>query len=403
MKKLSNIFIKYKIPEIFFYLGLALTPLNDALFVISFGVFLFTGLITSYKNLSKNYYPLIITLLFIVSLISLTYTQDLDATYHKLFKNLALLLVPVGLYLNNIDKVSLKRGKLVFLVSWVLFSVFSLLKLLYSWLYFPEERNYYNFIQDSMYHNHLPHDAMYLCTALIFLLFSFKTVNRYLQIFISILFFSILVLFGVRLGILLYILVITYFLYVNRKKLLNLKSVVIMMTVIIFSAILVSSNNYTKDKFYSTLQSVNINFGEDKMTEIANDYHRINFRFKIWPLAIDIIKDKPIFGYGAGTEQELLYDLAQKRDLNILKGHAHNQFLSITIQYGILGLVILLIVLSSILKKAIRNKEFSLIFVILFCSMLTHSYMHMQQGIFYFVIFGSIILKFGHHKLGSHN
>ncbi|TKS57064.1 O-antigen ligase family protein [Mesohalobacter halotolerans] len=378
--------------EYIFYLCILLLPLNDALLVISFGVFLFFGILLNFKEKDKTPLALIITLLFLVSLVSLSYTYDFDASQRKVFKNLAFLLVPLGFYFNRISPKALNTGKFLFLVSWIIFCLASLLKLLIFWFKYPEQRPYYNFIQASMHHNYMPQDAMYICTALIFLLFSFTHWHKYLRVGISLLFFSVLLLFSVRLGILQFSCIMLIYIIINRKRLINLKNIAVLILVLILGSILITSNNYTKDKIFSTLQSLDINVGKDKTTEIAKDYHQINFRLKLWPIALDLIQERPLFGYGAGTEKGLIYKETQAKGFNLQKVHAHNQFLSMTFQYGLFGLSVFIFMLVSLFLKAISHLEYFLIFFLILTSMITDSYFDVQQGLFYFALFGSLIL-----------
>lgn len=392
MNELKGLIKKYQIDEYLFYLSILLLPLNDALVVISFGAFLVIGVLVNFRNPDKNPTILVITLLFFIGLISLSYTQNLDSSLHKITKNLALLLVPLSFYFNSFNVKTLKTAKLLFVLSWTAFCVFSLLNLLYCWIAYPEQRPYYNFIQASMHHNYMPQDAMYICTALIFILFSFSHWNKYLRASISILFFSILLLFGVRLGIVQFATIIIIYIIMNLKRLVNVKNITALILVLFLGSVLISSNNYTKDKIYSTLQALNINVGAGETTEIAEEYHQINFRLNIWPAAIDLIKERPFLGYGAGTEKDLIHKELKSRNFDLHKVHAHNQFLSVTFQYGILGLSVFLFILVSIFLKAIRHLEYTLIFFLIITSMLTDSYLDVQQGLFYFVVFASIML-----------
>ncbi len=394
MSKVISFLKTQKADNYIFYLCILLLPLNDALVVISFGVFLFFGILLNFKEKDKNPLALIITLLFFVSLISLSYTYDFDASQRKVFKNLALILVPLGFYFNKISPKALNTGKLLFVLSWVIFCLASLLKLLIFWFKFPEQRPYYNFIQASMHHNYMPQDAMYICTALIFLLFSLKHWNKYLRVSISVLFFSVLLLFSVRLGIIQFSGIVLVYIIINRKRLINVQNTVALILVLILGSVLLTSNKYTKDKIFSTLHSMNIDVGKDKVTEIAKDYHQINFRLKLWPAAIDLIKERPFLGYGAGTEKDLIHRELKSRDFDLHKVHAHNQFLSVTFQYGIFGLSVFLFILVSIFLKAIRHLEYTLIFILIITSMLTDSYLDVQQGLFYFALFGSLILSY---------
>lgn len=392
MNTLKRLLKTNKIGDYVFYLCILLLPLNDALVVISFGIFLFLGIVLNFKKPNKNTSVLIITLLFFVSLISLAYTSDYEASQHKLFKNLALILVPLGFYFNKINPKTLKTGKFLFLISWVVFCLASLSKLLLYWFKYPEQRHFYNFFQASMHHNYMPQDAMYICTALIFLLFSFNHWHKYLRISISIIFFAVLLLFSVRLGILQFSIIILVYIILNRKKLFHFKNIVILILISILGTVLISSNNYTKDKIFSTLQSFDIDIGKDEVTKIAKDYHKINFRLKLWPKAIELIEKRPLLGYGVGTEKELLDKDNQAQKSNSQQIHAHNQFISITIQLGIFGLSVFLFILVSIFLKAIRYLEYTLILLLMITSMLTDSYFDVQQGILYFTLFGSLIL-----------
>ena len=384
----------YRIEEISFFLCILCLPLNDATVTISFGLFLFLGIVLHFKNPYKKTSVLIITLLFFVSLMSLIYTQNFDSTLEKIYKNLIFLLVPLGFYFNKISLSTLKKGKVLYVLSWAVFCVVSLSNIFISWLQNPIERNYYNFIQASMYHNYMPQDAMYICAALVFLLFSLNTWNKYLRFSISIIFFSILLLYGVRLGILQFTTIILVYVIINRMKLFNLKNMVLFIGVMIFSSFLITSNPYTKDKILSSLQSINVNIGKDEVSEIAEDYHQINFRFQLWPLAVELFKEKPLIGYGGGTEQDLLYEMTQKKKYDIRKVHAHNQFLSFSIQYGIIGFSLLIYILTYIFLKIYRSKEHLLLLFLIITGMLTDSYFNVQQGMIFFTFFGSIILYF---------
>lgn len=392
MQKIS--YKGYRIEDISFFLCILCLPLNDATVTISYGLFLFIGIVFQYKKPYKKKSVLIITLLFLVSLISLIYTQNYDSTLDKVFKNLIFLLVPLGFYFNKISLSTLKKGKILYVLSWAVFCVVSLSNILISWLQNPIERNYYNFIQASMHHNYMPQDAMYICAALVFLLFSLNSLNKYLRFFISIIFFSTLLLYGVRLGILQFTTIIFIYVIVNRKKLFNLKNMILFIATLLFSSFLITSNPYTKDKIFSTLQSINVNVGEDEVTEIAEDYHQINFRLQLWPLALELFKEKPLIGYGGGTEQDLLYEMSQEKKYDIRKVHAHNQFLSFAIQYGIIGISLLLFTLTYIFLKIYSNKEHLLLLFLIFSSMMTDSYFNVQQGMIFFTTFGSIILYF---------
>lgn len=82
-------------------------------------------------------------------------------------------------------------------------------------------------------------------------------------------------------------------------------------------------------------------------------------RLEIWPIALNLILDKPIFGYGFGVEDKLI----------ALKGivlhkhsgaYVHNSYLGMLLQLGLMGFVIFFAPLFTLLSKeffSVREKE----------------------------------------------
>lgn len=79
-------------------------------------------------------------------------------------------------------------------------------------------------------------------------------------------------------------------------------------------------------------------------------------RLEVWPIALDLIGDKPIFGYGFGVEDKLL---ALKEI--VLYRHAgayiHNSYLGILLQLGVVGFIIFFIPLFMLLFKELFLRE----------------------------------------------
>jgi len=95
--------------------------------------------------------------------------------------------------------------------------------------------------------------------------------------------------------------------------------------------------------FYVSLSQYSI---FDSLREIAQRYSGAELysgRELLWPMVLDHISQKPIFGWGAGfREEEILSDFLGEAT------HAHNLYLAVALQTGIMGLVLLFGVLYSI-------------------------------------------------------
>lgn len=76
-----------------------------------------------------------------------------------------------------------------------------------------------------------------------------------------------------------------------------------------------------------------------------------NQRIDIWNSCLDMWKHKPIFGLGAGTEpihQQLL------NNYNIPRTHAHNLFLEMLVEGGIIGAIFVIIIIAMAIRNIVK-------------------------------------------------
>ncbi len=374
----------------------AVLPFIDILAPIFLGLCLVTALIFKPKHqLFKNVVqqPVLVLLMcyFLLTVLSLTYTITIDKTAEKIGKNVAFFLIPLVFVLVNPSNELLKKAKRVFIAACVLFCLFSLAKLGYNYAVRMDESHWYNFIQESMYHKYMPEDAMYLNTALIFLLFG--TFQKYVKLAIAFLFFVIIILFGVRLGLFLFGCITMVYIIKNIKLFLNVKSVLVAILAIAVMISLLSVNKFAQDKFYDTLEKIGFDTA-DKVSKIGAEYHDISLRGKVWSASTTVIQQKPFLGYGGGAEKKALN--AQYETLGytkVMNFHSHNQILSSMVQYGVLGAAVVLAILLLLLFKTLRAKNvpYLILVVLMIASLITESYLELQQGIFYFCTMTSLI------------
>jgi O-antigen ligase len=124
----------------------------------------------------------------------------------------------------------------------------------------------------------------------------------------------------------------------------------------------------------------------------------IQQRIEYWRTAKDIIKLNPIFGVGAGDVQDAFnqqYMLNNSRLLPENRLHSHQQFMTIWIASGILGLLILLIFIFSSFRIAFLTNS---VLLYLFSVVITFSYffedtLETQVGVTLVTFFFSLLLK----------
>jgi len=73
-------------------------------------------------------------------------------------------------------------------------------------------------------------------------------------------------------------------------------------------------------------------------------------RIEIYKSALEIIKENPFFGIGAGSFSEILFS-----NTNFWKGHSHNLLLELSLSYGLPATIILFIIISIILCLSMKK------------------------------------------------
>lgn len=388
--------LQTKIADYCFLSLFAVLPFVDILSPITLILTMVTGLMFKpQKNFllrfkeKKGVFFLI--LFFVLSVCTLLYSSDISESLEKLSKISAFVLIPTAFVITNPSKELIRKAIRVFIYALIVFCIFSLLSLFYHLIVDYETSHWYNFVQDAMYHKYMPEDAMYLNTGLVFVLFGTFTKN--FKLLVSFLFLVIIVLFGVRLGLFVYLLIAAIYFVLNFKELLSLKNLIIITLGIFASVMLVQQSRYANDKFFDTLEKIGFNTS-DQVSEVGEEYHDISLRKKMWSSSAELIEKSPLIGYGTGVERNELEKVYVRRGYEIGRYNAHNQFLSILIQYGALGLFLFLLLFAYLFTFSIKEKKIKvfLVTVIMIISMITESYLEIQQGVFYFCTFVTLFV-----------
>jgi len=200
-------------------------------------------------------------------------------------------------------------------------------------------------------------------------------------LFISIYFISS------RAGILAGIVTISFYAInkiINRKK-----SRIIWMSIIlilIFSLPLIRNN----DRVNLLLQG----FSKEKGYELR----RQDERLIVWKSAGEIIKKHPIFGVGIGdvrTELVKEYNRAGEERLEKERLNAHNQFLEVLLEGGMVGFLFFLLVFGSMIFIAIDEKNLILgMFVIMMIIFfMFETVLYRLAGVSFFSLFSFLLLN----------
>ncbi|MDA8591367.1 O-antigen ligase family protein [Flavobacteriaceae bacterium] len=160
----------------------------------------------------------------------------------------------------------------------------------------------------------------------------------------------------------------------------------------LFTALLIFIIPSTRKRMYSL-------FNQESYVE-KNETNSTNNRINIYKCAIKKIKEKPFLGYGINDDKKALYNCYKENlyYLNENKFNTHNQYLSVLMKSGIIGLIIFMFMLVYNLRMAvITNDRLFLVLLIYFTAiMMFENILERQNGV---MIFSFIINYFAFKSL----
>jgi hypothetical protein len=136
---------------------------------------------------------------------------------------------------------------------------------------------------------------------------------------------------------------------------------------------------------------LNAHYSENKYGEGG-----LSLRTYKWRYTLEAIKDSPWVGTGTGDAQDVLQTYYKKNDFTIgfeNRFNAHNQYLQVFLEFGILGLISLCIGWLMPAVTAFRQKEWLgfAFMVLILLSCMTESMMEVNKGIAFYAFFYSLI------------
>jgi O-antigen ligase len=120
-------------------------------------------------------------------------------------------------------------------------------------------------------------------------------------------------------------------------------------------------------------------------------------RLEYWRTSLILIRQHPIIGVGTGDVPQAFRDAYEQTNSSLepkFRLRSHNQYLSITVAFGITGLVwfILALIYPVIRNKGFSTSLFAVFWIIFMISMLTEDTIETQEGVTFFAYFTSLFL-----------
>lgn len=373
-----------------------LLPIYQNILSPVIGIWILTSLLRMINKPKFNLNLALISLIFfyVILVFGLLWTDNLKAGAFDLEVKMSIFIFPFLFLFINYTK---RHVKFIF-YSFILGILISAILLI-----FKSTQNYLitHLIDSYFYINlsnqiHPSYLSYYVLTALLIILIDmkYKVFSLFSSDVLSICISLFLIIFNLmllsKIGVACSLVIIFIFLIdwmVKKKKYIPTTIIIS----IIFSILYIS---YQKSSYVNTRTNELVNTLTQNKKNNPNSSTGI--RLKIWKEGLNLIKDKPIFGYGTGDVKDVLmqqYKVKQIDRAYNLNLNAHNQFIQISIAVGLVGLLIFLSAFYWGIKLSIaQNNYFLLAFIILsIIFMLPESMLENQAGTIAFSLFFSLL------------
>lgn len=323
--------------------------------------------------------------LYLTYLLSLFWTDNFELGIKKLSTGLPLFLFPVALSLFSQDIINRLRKKIHYLL--IIYVVSVLITFIIFFLIFIEHYGYSLFqhyptvINKDLgpYNIHPIYMSMHGAVSIILSLYLLHTVrfNKWQLILIALADIVIVcfMLILIKKGPIISMVVASGYLVLafRNKKILILLSI---LTTILISVIIFQPKVNRK---FSELLHIN----NSNTTELTST----NIRLIIYDCGRNLVPEAGFFGFGVGDTREKLLDCYETKNSQLVesKFNSHNQFLSIILRSGFLGLICYLLFLFYLIMKSHFTKSYLVIAVLVFyiLVMLSENILERENGVVY--------------------
>lgn len=398
-----------RVVNVFFVVYAGLIPLGTALQNIGIGVFLALWLLEVFITRKFSFKHLFTFFLFIGfyiwSVISMGYSENVISGLHNLYRMAPLLAFPIIGFLRKdvpLPQKLVQKAVLAFLFSLAFTMVLNLGHML-----FEHEFNFHKIVNlpgrafsEGVVNFHYLQLAFYLSVAILlggyYLLYS-KVDKKLKPVIWSILafFLFMMVLLGGRTSLASTLLFGAVMLLpkLGKGKILFRNIFLLSVFAAIAVGVVIKLDLPLVEKVKET-----INY-QGKYTDLNKVWGGRMMRQEIWHCDIELIKQRPVFGYGLGNVQQYidscLKETSERPELYLgsFRFNAHNQFFQITLASGLIGMVLFLIFCLVSLTQSIkqRNWPFVVFMMLSLFSFLTESMLQRNLGVNFFAFFCTLL------------
>lgn len=401
---------------LFVLVALLCIPLSYAFNSISLTLLTLITLINfKRENLKFEANLILPILLYLLMLLSITWTIDFERTTNALSKELPLLLIPICFLLFRAFS-TLEKDKIIKWYSYgiLAYSIFYLTNALFRFIISNDSSVFF-------YHELVTKDVnaihVSVYIALSFFYFLVKTQKTtFDKVVLGILFLMVFLLSSKNIIIVFIGLLVCYHLFYSKtSKKMRLKNLILLITLLLFlpfvgkvkerfkeeyeTIMTDSSVNDVISKDSGTVYNVSIKQAWTNKTFQPNDYFPgTAFRVYQFRIFIELLQEESVFWSGFGLDASYPKIAEKGIHYNLFLGdetqegyqtlNFHNQYIQVFAELGIFGFVGLLAMLFLTIRNAIKSKNFIYIaFSGLIISLFfTESFLWRQRGLTFFIL-----------------
>lgn len=373
--------------------------------------------IANYKNV--NFYKLLkshssyfLIAFFLLLALGLSYTPNFNQGQKEVVRFLPYFILPIVFL--TIPPVTLKEAYSIIRVFIFGLSAFFMVCLItalirqfqfygrggvFNWYYFYR----YDFLE--IFSQHPTYLSAYTLLSLAFLVFWRHSLFKNIVFYYTLFFIHIIaiILYGSRAGYLLLVLLFILSIIQNLKKdgfKNKWRIILIFLCGLLIGSVLVWNIPIVKERvLYTFGYNYEYEFNDGEFIKDASPEE--NGRFLIWQDAIDLIKEKPLIGYGTGSSRDVLIDKYRKEKHQLFvknRFNAHNTYLETLLIGGLPLLLSFLAILSVLFYNGfIKRNILGIYFAIILGVVSLTETIFLAQGI----IFVSFFLCFFTTKLNE--
>jgi O-antigen ligase len=333
-----------------------------------------------------------ISILLFLFLLSLTYSLTFGKGFSRISTMASILVFPIifGLLTKSSFKITETLQNKVF---WG-FILSNFVFVIFSFLYFWNQE--FNFSQTiihysnlinirlGLYSIHPIYLSLYIGVSMLILMYLIRETKNFKTKIISgvlILFFCVILAILMRKGPIIFFLISLIYLLLNYFKIRKTIIGVFFFIVTTFIAIQYLPKYKNFNRFDEITSS----------SSLENPSSSTAVRYKIYDCSIQKISESPFIGYGVGNTQQQLDPCYVEKgiDLSIKTYNCHNQYFSILLTTGVIGLIIYFLGLYNVITTLIKNQNYLALSIIMYflLNFLTENIIERENGMILYSFF----------------